>query len=65
VWDLTQAERTGNWFAYTVRLKLKNGKIYAQMNGEENPLEITITKENGVIGIDFQAYRVLFPKFYL
>ena len=26
VWDLTQAERTGNWFAYTVRLKLKNGK---------------------------------------
>jgi hypothetical protein len=30
VWDLTQAERTGNWFAYTVRLRLKNGKIYAQ-----------------------------------
>jgi hypothetical protein len=27
VWDLTQAEKTGNWFAYTVRLKLKNGKI--------------------------------------
>ena len=65
VWDLTQAERTGNWFAYTVRLRLKKGKIYAQMSREENLPEITITKENGVIGIDFQADRVLFSKFYL
>jgi IS605 OrfB family transposase len=56
VWDLTQAERTGNWFAYTVRLKLKNGKIYAQISKEENFPEITITKENGVIGIDINAY---------
>jgi IS605 OrfB family transposase len=44
VWDLTQAERTGNWFAYTVRLKLKNGKIYAQISKEEK------------IGIDINAY---------
>ena len=65
VWDLTQAERTGNWFAYTVRLKLKNGKIYAQISREEKFPEITITRENGVIGLDFQAYRLLFPKFYL
>jgi IS605 OrfB family transposase len=56
VWDLTQAERTGNWFAYTVRLKLKNGKIYAQISMEEEFPEITITKENGVIGIDINAY---------
>jgi IS605 OrfB family transposase len=56
VWDLTQAERTGNWFAYTVRLRLKNGKIYAQISREENFPEITITKENGVIGIDINAY---------
>ncbi|MFZ8835024.1 MAG: IS200/IS605 family accessory protein TnpB-related protein [Candidatus Caldipriscus sp.] len=56
VWDLTQAERTGNWFAYTVRLKLKNGKIYAQISREEKLPEITITKENGVIGIDINAY---------
>jgi len=56
VWDLTQAERTGNWFAYTVRLKLKNGKIYAQISKEEKFPEITITKENGVIGIDINAY---------
>jgi IS605 OrfB family transposase len=56
VWDLTQAERTGNWFAYTVRLKLRNGKIYAQISREENLPEITITKENGVIGIDINSY---------
>ncbi len=56
VWDLTQAEKTGNWFAYTVRLKLKNGKIYAQISKEENLPEITITRENGVIGIDINAY---------
>jgi IS605 OrfB family transposase len=56
VWDLTQAERTGNWFPYTVRLKLRNGKIYAQISREENLPEITITKENGVIGIDINAY---------
>ena len=56
VWDLTQAERTGNWFAYTVRLKLKNGKIYAQISREEKFSGITITRENGVIGIDINAY---------
>jgi transposase, putative, N-terminal domain len=56
VWDLTQAERTGNWFAYTVRLKLKNGKIYAQISREEKFPEITITRENGVIGIDINSY---------
>jgi IS605 OrfB family transposase len=56
VWDLTQAERTGNWFAYTVRLKLRNGKIYAQISKEEKFPEITITRENGVIGIDINAY---------
>jgi len=56
VWDLTQAEKTGNWFAYTVRLKLKNGKIYAQISKEEKFPEITTTRENGVIGIDINAY---------
>ena len=56
VWDLTQAERTNNWFAYTVRLRLKNGKIYAQISREEKLPEITITRENGVIGIDINAY---------
>ncbi len=54
-WRLLEAERTGNWFAYTVRLRLKNGRTYAQISRKENPPEITITKENGVIGIDLQA----------
>jgi len=56
VWDLTQAERTGSWFAYTVRLRLKNGKIYAQISREEKFPEITTTRKNGVIGIDINAY---------
>jgi len=54
--DIEQAEKTGEWFPYTVRLKLRNGKIYAQFSKEENSLEVTITKDNGVIGIDINAY---------
>jgi len=54
--DLDQAEKTGEWFPYTVRLKLRNGKIYAQFSREENLPEVTITKDNGVIGIDINAY---------
>jgi hypothetical protein len=50
------AEKTGDWFPYTVRLKLKNGKIYAQFSREEKLPEVTITKDNGVIGIDINAY---------
>jgi len=47
--DLEHAEKTGEWFPYTVRLKLRNGKIYAQFSREENLPEVTITKDNGVI----------------
>jgi IS605 OrfB family transposase len=54
--DIEQAERTGAWFPYTVRLKLRDGKIYAQFSREEKFPEITITRENGVIGIDINAY---------
>jgi hypothetical protein len=54
--DLEQAEKTGEWFPYTVRLKLRNGKIYAQFSREEKLPEVTITKDNGVIGIDINAY---------
>ena len=53
---LEQAEKTGEWFPYTVRLKLRNGKIYAQFSREEKLPEVTITKDNGVIGIDINAY---------
>jgi len=54
--DIEHAEKTGDCFPYTVRLKLRNGKIYAQFSKEENFSEVTITKENGVIGIDINAY---------
>jgi IS605 OrfB family transposase len=54
--SLENAEKTGDWFPYTVRIKLRNGKIYAQFSKEENFPEVTITKDNGVIGIDINAY---------
>jgi len=54
--SLEQAEKTSDWFPYTVRLKLRNGKIYAQFNREEKLPEVTVTKDNGVIGIDINAY---------
>jgi IS605 OrfB family transposase len=54
--SLEHAEKTGDWFPYTVRLKLRNGKIYAQFSREEKLPEVTITKDNGVIGIDINAY---------
>jgi len=34
--SLEHAEQTGDWFPYTVRLKLRNGKVYAQLSREEN-----------------------------
>jgi len=54
--DIEHAEKTGDWFPYTVRLKLRNGKIYAQISTEEKFPELTFTKDNGVIGIDINAY---------
>ena len=54
--NLEHAGKTSDWFPYTVRLKLKDGKIYAQFSREEKFPEVTITKDNGVIGIDINAY---------
>jgi len=54
--SLEHAEKTGDWFPYTVRLKLRNGKIYAQFSKEEKLPEVSITKDNSVIGIDINAY---------
>jgi IS605 OrfB family transposase len=54
--SIEHAEKTGDWFPYTVRIKLRNGKIYAQFSKEEKLPEVTITKDNGVIGIDINAY---------
>jgi len=54
--SIEHAEKTGDWFPYTVRLKLRNGKIYAQFSKEEKLPEVSITKDNGVMGIDINAY---------
>jgi len=54
--DIEHAEKTGDWFPYTVRLKLRNGKIYTQFSKEDKFPEVSITKDNGVIGIDINAY---------
>ncbi|ACX52237.1 transposase, IS605 OrfB family [Ammonifex degensii KC4] len=56
VWDLHKAERTGKWFPYNVELKLKNGEVYAHVSISEKFPPAAITLENGVIGIDVNAY---------
>jgi IS605 OrfB family transposase len=55
-WRLLEAERLGEWFAYNVRLKVRNGKFYAQVSWEEKTVEPVITKSYGVMGIDINAY---------
>lgn len=37
-WRILEAEKLGEWFAYNVRLKVRNGKFYAQVSWEEKKL---------------------------
>jgi IS605 OrfB family transposase len=53
---LENARLTGEWFPYSVRLKVKNGKIYAFISIEEKLPSVKIKKDNGIIGIDVNAY---------
>jgi IS605 OrfB family transposase len=53
---LEKAYQTSDWFPYSVRLKVKNGKVYAFISVEEKLPPITIKKDSGVIGIDINAY---------
>jgi IS605 OrfB family transposase len=55
-WRLLEAEKSGDWFAYNVRLKVRNGKFYAQVSWEEKTVQPVITKAYGVMGIDINAY---------
>ncbi len=48
-------ERLDEWFAYNVRLKVRNGKFYAQVRWEEKTVGPVITKACGVMGIDINA----------
>jgi len=53
---LLKAKESGSWFPYSVRLTLKNGKVYAFISVEEKLPPVTIKKDSGVIGIDINAY---------
>jgi IS605 OrfB family transposase len=53
---LENANQTGEWFPYSVRLKTKNGNVYAFISIEEKHPPIKIRKDNGIIGIDVNAY---------
>jgi len=53
---LLKAKESNSWFPYSVRLKLKNGKVYAFISIEEKLPPVTIKKDNGIIGIDINAY---------
>ncbi|MBX0310362.1 MAG: IS200/IS605 family accessory protein TnpB-related protein, partial [Sulfurihydrogenibium sp.] len=53
---LENAYKYGAWFPYSVRLKVKNGNLYAFISIEEKLPPITIKKDNGIIGIDINAY---------
>jgi IS605 OrfB family transposase len=53
---LENAHLTGEWFPYSVRLKVKNGKTYAFISIEEKHPPIKIKRDNGIIDIDVNAY---------
>jgi len=53
---LENAYRYKEWFPYSVRLKVKNGNVYAFISVEEKLPPITIKKDSGIIGIDINAY---------
>jgi hypothetical protein len=53
---LENVYRTENWFPYSVRLKTKNGNIYAFISIKEKLPLITIKRGNGIIGIDVNIY---------
>jgi IS605 OrfB family transposase len=53
--DLLTVKITGNYYPYNVELKLRDGEIYAYVSIEEKYPRVSITKANGVIGIDVNA----------
>ena len=52
---LMRAEATGDLFPYTVTLRRKEGKLYAFISFEEELPPVSITKAQGVIGLDLNA----------
>jgi len=52
---LLESWQTKNYFAYTVELKLRNGKVYGSVSFEIPTPEVKYTREKGVIAIDTNA----------
>ena len=53
---LLEADKTKEYFPYSVEIKLINGQVYAFISFEEElPKEPIITKEEGIIGVDINA----------
>jgi len=52
---LIRAEARGDWFPYTVTLRRKEGKLYAFISFDEELPPVSITKAQGVIGLDLNA----------
>jgi len=53
---LEDTYKNGEWFSYSVRLKVKNGNVYAFISVEEKTPPIKNKRDNGIIGIDVNAY---------
>ncbi|MBX0310903.1 MAG: IS200/IS605 family accessory protein TnpB-related protein [Sulfurihydrogenibium sp.] len=56
IFMLENGYKYGEWFPYSVRLKIKNGNVHAFISVEEKLPPITIKRDNGIIGIDVNAY---------
>ncbi len=55
IWSLQVAEKTKEYFPYSVELFIEDSKVYAYISYEESIPQVVITKNSGVIGIDANA----------
>ncbi len=55
IWSLQVAEKTKEYFPYSVELFIEDSKVYAHISYEERTPETTITKDCGIIGIDING----------
>jgi IS605 OrfB family transposase len=53
---LARAEATGEWFPYTVTLRLREGQVYAFISFEEDLPPVSVARDRGVLGIDLNAF---------
>ena len=53
--SLIVGESTGEYLPYSVELKRRNGKVYALVSFSDPIPEVSVTRKEGVIGIDINA----------